>query len=117
MIQLSNALKAWGTPAFTDVLKRSIEQLDADSLPLQQCLTRSDYTTGANRKVDVLNVTDDADLIRAKAGIFYSGVVASTHCEDNPSSNTEVSEYCELEFDIDKRTAGTEVKLLMTEND
>lgn len=112
MIQLSTALRAWGTPAFPEVLKRSIEELDADSLPLQQCLTRSNYTTGADRKVKVLRITDDAGMIRAKTGIFYSGIVASTQCEDEPGATEEVSEYCEMEFDIDKRTADTQVKLL-----
>lgn len=112
MIQLSSALKAWGTPAFSEELKRSIEQLDVDSLPLQQCLTRSDFTTGANRRVEVLNVSDDAGVIRAKTGIFYSGVIANTHCEDDPARNEEVGEYCEMEFDIDKRTADTRVKIL-----
>ena len=112
MIQLSSALKAWGTPGFSDVLKRSIEQLDVNSLPLQQCLTRSDFTTGANRRVEVLDVSDDAGVIHAKTGIFYSGVIANTHCEDNPGPNEEVGEYCEMEFDIDKRTADTRVRIL-----
>ncbi len=114
MIQLSSALKAWGTPAFPEALKRSIEELDADSLPLQECLTRSDFTTGANRKVKVLNVSDDAGVIRAKTGIFYTGLIADTHCEEDPTRNEEVNEYCEMEFDIDKQTANTEVKLLMS---
>ena len=112
MIQLLSALKAWGTPGFSDILKRSIEQLDVGSLPLQQCLTRSDFTTGTNRKVEVLNVSDDAGVIRAKTGIFYSGMIANSHCEDDPARNEEVGEYCEMEFDIDKRTAETHVKIL-----
>src|SRR5512143_2535228 len=112
MIQLSSGLKAWGTPAFSEEFKRSIEQLDVDLLPLQQCLTRSDFTTGANRRVEVLNISDDVGVIRAKAGIFYSGMIANTHCEDDPIHNEEVGEYCEMEFDIDKRTADTRVKIL-----
>lgn len=112
MIQLTNALKAWGTPSFNEVLESSIEQLDANLLPLQEGLTQSDFTAGENRKVDVLKVTDDKDFIHATTGVFYTGVLAGTHCEDDPAPNTEVSEYCEMEFDIDKRTAEAEVKLL-----
>lgn len=112
MIQLTNALQAWGTPAFKEVLRSSIEKLDVDLLPLQQGLTQSDFTTGANRKVDVLTITDDKDFIRATTGIFYTGLVAGSHCDDELTASAEVSEYCEVEFDIDKRTAETEVKLL-----
>jgi hypothetical protein len=113
MIQLTNALKAWGTPAFAEVLKTTIEQMDADLLPLQKGLTHSDYTTGQNRRVRVLSVTDDEDVIHARTGVFYTGLVAGTHCEDNPERGAEeVGEYCEMEFDIDKSTAATEVKLV-----
>lgn len=112
MIQMTNVLNAWGTPVFSDVLKRSLEQLDADQLPLQQGLTQSIYTTGANRKVEVLDVSDDADFIHAKTGIFYSGMIGGTNCEDDPGPNAEVSEYCEVEVDIDKKTAEAKVKLL-----
>jgi hypothetical protein len=112
MFQMTNALKAWGTPVFSEVLASSIEELDADLLPLQDGLTRSDFTTGANRKVKVLKLTDDDRTIHARAGIFYTGLLADSHCEDNPQKNAEVSEYCEIEFDIDKKTADTEATLL-----
>jgi hypothetical protein len=112
MIQMTNALKAWGTPAFDETLKSSIEQMDAKLLPLQQGLTRSDYTTGANRTVRVIKVTDDERMIHAKTGIFYTGVLGDSHCDDDLGRNAEVNEYCEMEFDIDKNTAETEVKLL-----
>lgn len=112
MFRLPTAVNAWGTPAFKEALKSSIEQLDVDLLPLQKCLTQSNYTTGANRKVTVLDVTDDEGFIHARTGIFYTGTIAATSCEDDPTPNAEVNEYCEMAFDIDKKTAETEVKLL-----
>ncbi|MEN6586892.1 MAG: hypothetical protein ABFE02_12700 [Sulfuricella sp.] len=111
MIQLTDVLKAWGTPAFAETLRGSVEQLDANLLPLQECLTQSTFTTGANRKVEVLDVSDDTDFIHAKTGIFYSGLVAGNSCDDELSPITDVSEYCEVAIDIDKRTAEAKVKL------
>ena len=39
MIQLQNALSAWGTPGFEAALKLGIVQLGIDHLPLQQGLS------------------------------------------------------------------------------
>ena len=112
MIQLTNVLNAWETPVFADILKGAIEQLDAEMLPLQQGLSQSSYTTGANRSVIVLNVTDKEDFIRAKTSIFYTGIIAGCSCADDPTPIGELTEYCEVQFDIDKRTAETTVTLL-----
>ena len=39
MTRLTNALNAWGAPDFESVLKKEIEQLGAEHLPLQQGLS------------------------------------------------------------------------------
>ena len=46
MILLTKALNAWETPAFEEVLKREIEELDGNALPLQQGLSQGSYTDG-----------------------------------------------------------------------
>lgn len=112
MIQLSKALNAWGTPDFEDVLKREIEQLDAGQLPLQQGLSTSSYALDNSLSAMIISVSEQAGVIYAKAGIFYSGIIAGCSCADDPTPVDENSEYCEVQFNIDKVTADTTVTLV-----
>jgi hypothetical protein len=111
MIQLSKTLNAWGTPEFEEVLKREIEQLDAGQLPLQQGLSTGSYAVDRSLSAMIISVSEDADVIHAKAGIFYTGIIAGCSCADDPTPVDENSEYCELQFTIDKVTADTTVSL------
>jgi hypothetical protein len=111
-MQLTTALHAWGTPAFEESFKRAIMRLDAALLPLQQALRQSSHTDGANRAVTILGMSEHAGFIRVKAGIFYTGTIAGCSCADDPTPLNEISEYCELLFEIDKITAATTLTLL-----
>lgn len=111
-MKLTTALNAWGTLAFETILKHEIEQMDAELLPLQQGLSQSSYTDGANRSVMILSVTAGAGFIRARAGIFYTGMIPGCSCADDPTPMSELAEYCEVQFDIDKLSAETTVTLL-----
>ena len=111
-MQLTTVLNTWGTPAFEATLKQVLEQMDAELLPLQQGLAQSSYTDGAKRSVLVLSVTDEANFIRAKTGIIYSGIIPGCSCADDPTPMSEITEYCEVQFEIDKLTAETTVTLL-----
>jgi len=112
MIRLSKSLHAWGKPEFNAVLKQDIEQLDARHLPLQQGLTLSSHVTDRPFQAMVIGVSEEAGLIRVKAGIFYTGVIAGCSCADDPTPIDEQNEYCVVHFDIDKATAATVVTLL-----
>lgn len=112
MIQLTQSLAAWGTPAFREVLKQEIEQLDAGLLPLQQGLSASSYVTDRPFQTMIIGLSEEAGLIRVKAGIFYTGVIAGCSCADDPTPIDEQNEYCVVRFDIDKATAATVVTLL-----
>lgn len=112
MIQLPNALKAWGTPEFEAVLKQEIERLDAGCLPLQQGLSVSSYVTDRPFQARIIAASEANGLIRAKAGIFYTGVIAGCSCADDPTPVDELNEYCVLQFCIDRLTASTTVELL-----
>jgi len=111
-MNLTSALNAWGGPEFEAVLKREIMQMDVAQLPLQQALSQSSYTDGADRSVLIISVTDAAAFIRAKTGIFYSGSIPGCSCADDPTPRSSLTEYCEVQFDIDKMTAQTTVTLL-----
>ena len=112
MMQLTTALNAWGTPAFEEIFKNSIVQMDAALLPLQQALAQSSYTDGASRSVAIFGISDEAGLIHIKVGIFYTGIIAGCSCADDPTPMNEISEYCEVLFTIDKTSAETQIKLL-----
>jgi hypothetical protein len=112
MIRLAVALAAWDTPAFREVLQAEIEQLDAQQLPLQQGLSHSSYACDDNIKVVIISVSDDAGVICATAGIFYTGIIPGCSCADDPAPDDEYTEYCEVRLDIDRQTAVTVVRLL-----
>ena len=112
MIQLSKALNAWGTPEFKVVLKTELEQLGAEQLPLQQGLSVGSYATGNNIQVMFISTSEQPGVISAKAGIFYTGIIAGCNCADDPTPVEEHSEYCEVSIEIDKNSAAAKVVLL-----
>ncbi len=112
MLRLTKVFSAWGTPEFTDVLKKEIEQLDAVHLPLQQGLSASSYALDDKFSVMILGVSEEPGFIHARAGIFYSGIIAGCSCADDPTPVNELNEYCEVQLDIDKKTAETKIALL-----
>lgn len=111
MIRLTKALNAWGTPEFEGTLKQEIEQLDAAQLPLQQGLTTGNYVLDGHKAM-IIGASEDADVIRVKAGIFYSGIIAGCACADDPTPVNEESEYCVVQLDIDKQTGEAAITLL-----
>ena len=108
MIRLDKAMHAWGTPAFEAVLKQEIARA-ADQLPLQQGLSSGNYVLDAPVSVAIYRITELANVIRIRAGIFYQGVLGSCSCADDPGSASPSDEYCEVQLDIDKSTAAAVV--------
>lgn len=115
-MQLTESLKVWGTPAFKEVLKSEIEQLGLDQLPLQQGLSQTSYVSDKGFQAMIIKVTDGQPGIRAKVGFFYSGIIAGCSCADDPTPVDLLSEYCEMQFDINRQTGETTV-ILLTEGD
>jgi len=113
MIQLAKSLAAWGTPGFKAVLKTELEQLTTEQLPLQQGLSVGSYATGDNIQVMIISVSEQPGAICAKAGIFYTGIIAGCSCADDPTPVEEHSEYCEVSIEIDKNSAAAKVELLV----
>ncbi len=113
MLQLSKALSAWPSPEFEAVLKDEIERLDADLLPLQQGLTQSSHARSDKLSARIISVVDEADCLRVKAGLFYTGIIAGCSCADDPTPVDEINEYCEVRFEIDKKTAMATVSLVL----
>lgn len=110
MIKLGQALRAWGTPEFEATFKQEIVQ-SADQLPLQQGLTIGNYVAADPITVAIISVAELGNIIRVRAGIFYTSVIGGCSCADDPTPISKNNEYCEVEMDIDKVTAATAVAL------
>jgi len=112
MIKLVNALDAWGTSEFESALKLEVQSVELEQLPLQQGLSQTSYLCDSDIQVLILNVTESECNIVAKTGIFYGGIIAGSCCDNDPTPVCEQTEYCEVQFNIDKLTAETMVTLL-----
>ena len=112
MIKLAKALNAWGTPEFEAVLKDEIQSMNAGQLPLQDGLSQTSYVVEEPINVMILNVSESAGIIHAKTGVFYAGIIAGSCCADDPTPVCEQTEYCEMQFDIDKKSAVSTVTIL-----
>jgi len=112
MIQLDRALSAWGTPEFESILAREVETLGSEQLPLQQALAISSYALPGGIRAMVTKVTEEKDLISAKVGIFYNGVIAGCSCADDPTPIDENVEFCTVRIDIEKASGRARVALL-----
>lgn len=105
MIFLPRSLKARNSPDFNKTLKEELERLDSGQLPLQQGLSATSYALDDKPEIIFLSAADDESCIRAKVGVFFSGIVAGCSCADDPTPVEPQSEYCELDVRIDKATA------------
>jgi len=112
MMRLEEALRAWGTSDFEEVLKRELSQLPMGSLPLQHGLTGGNYVADTPISAMISSVVDLQDVIRVRAGIFYQGVIGGCSCTDDPTPVSEINEYCEVQLDIDKTSAAAVVTLI-----
>ncbi len=111
MLHLPASLAAWGTPAFADVLKRELAG-QASALPLQQALSASSVALDGGIEVMLIGAQEEDGRIRAKVGVFFSGIVAGCSCADDPTPVAPQSEYCELLLLVDRQTADTVAALL-----
>lgn len=112
MVRLSKALSSWGASDFEGILKKEIEKLGAKDLPLQQGLSTSSYALDNNLSVMIISVSEQTNLVRAKVGVFYSGIIAGCNCADDPTPIGENNEYCEVQIEINKTTAEMNAVLL-----
>lgn len=113
MILLTKSLNAWSSAEFRTVLKRELEQMDRGLLPLQEGLSLSSHVLDEPVTVIVMAVTDTSDVIQARAGVFYSGIVAGCNCADDPTPVEAQNEYCEIAISIDKATAAAAIVLIV----
>lgn len=109
MVLLSKSVKASPGPEFNTALSRELESLAVDQLPLQQGLRTGNQVLEDARTVMVLSVVDEGDLIHARAGVMYHGIIAGCSCADDPTPVEAVNEYCEILVTLDKETGMADI--------
>jgi hypothetical protein len=112
MLTLKKSLLAWQSASFKQTLQEEIARLDETSLPLQEGLSRANYVDASDLSVLILKITETETQIQVKTGVFYQGIIAGCHCSDDPGPLPSHTEYSEILFTIDKKTAETDVLLL-----
>lgn len=111
MANLRKSLMAWGSPEFEAVLKDELAG-QAEALPLQRALARSSAVADTPVSVLLQRAADEGGAIRVKAGIFFEGLQGGCACANDPTPESPVTEYCEVEVDIDKSSGEAKVTLL-----
>jgi hypothetical protein len=106
--QFTNALRAWPSAGFAATLKREIEALDSGSLPLAAAAGQGRYVDDASITASVLRVDEAEGAIEAAVGVFFTAVVGSCGCGDEPYAENA---YCELRVRIDRATGEAEFAL------
>lgn len=101
-----------GNPNFENILKVEIQEIEPEQLPLQKGLSQTCYVFDSDTQVLVLNIKESESNIIAKTGIFYEGIITGSCCDSGPTPVCEQTEYCEVQFNINKLTAEATVALL-----
>jgi len=109
MIELKEALAAWGTDGFAQTLKREILSLPAGTLPLHLATTQGSIMSDGARDATILGFEDDTRSILCRLGIFFTETVGGCSCGDEPFT---ANGYCELQVRIDKTSAEATVALV-----
>jgi hypothetical protein len=60
----------------------------------------------------IISVSEESGSILAKVGVFYAGLITGCSCDEDPTPNSEYSEYCELQLEINKANADASARLL-----
>lgn len=91
--------------------KAEIASVPADELPLERGMRRgsvaTDNASGEAVSAMVIATEMDEHVLRLRAGLFFTSVIAGCACTDDPSPMSDEPEYCEVEFEIDRREGTT----------
>jgi hypothetical protein len=82
-----------------------------EQLPLQQGLSQGSRAISDDAQVMILAVEHAGERLVVRFAVFYSAVIAGCSCADDPTPLDVVSEYCEMQADIDVGSAQAVVRL------
>lgn len=109
---LPQALAAWGSEAFTDVLRRELIETGSRGLPLHRCMAHGNHVAETPVSLLLRSVEADAACIRVRLDVLFQSVVAGCSCADDPTPWSELDECCRVEVAIDRSTAHADILLL-----
>lgn len=96
---------------FRAALKRCIEALGNDSLPLQQGLSQGGYALDDPLSAMILDIKTSSGKIEVRLGIFYTGIIAGCSCTDDPTPQDITTEYCVVRVEIDENSRRGSIEL------
>lgn len=102
MTAFKTSLDAWGTAAFASTLKAELERLRSDVLPIAHAIGAGSRLDDSDLGVIVNEVSDDAERIYARVGVFFAEIVECLTCGGGSGMRDEA--YCEVAVTIDKST-------------
>ncbi len=112
MPRLPASLRAWGSDAFAVTLKRELESLPTDALPLRDALRIGSHVIAGSHSARLLSAGEQAGVLRLRVGLFFSSVIAGCSCADDPTPIEPIAEYCECLVEIDRADARASMTLL-----
>lgn len=105
MVTMTKTLNAWGSDGFKQTLKEEMETFRRDVLPLEQVIDQGNRVYDNDLGVTVMRVSDDADTISARVGVFFAEVISCVSCgEGDPVDEA----YCEMQVTINKSNGEAE---------
>ena len=108
MTSLPRSLSQWGQPGFEHTLKQELQALDLNQLPLQKAVTEGGLVDNSPIEASITKSDADASHINVKAGIFFTELVPSCSCGDEPQAKPV---YCDISIIINKASAEAEFTL------
>ena len=102
MVILNESLGAWNTATFHATLKKELERLRSDVLPIAHIIAEGNRLDDSDLGIIVNEVHDDDARIIARVGVFFNEIVSCTTCSGGGGMCDEA--YCELQVAIDKST-------------
>lgn len=112
MLYLNKSLKASQTEQFKQVFIEEIMSLNLDQLPLQKALRMGSFAINDNLQIMINRISEQNNNLIINTSIFFSSIIAGCNCADDPSPIELNTEYCEMQFSINKSNAQTEIDIL-----
>ena len=106
MILLNLSINSWGTDAFKETLKKELECLRSDVLPIAHVIDAGNRLDDSDLGIIVNAVRDDEANIYASVGVFFNQIVECLTCSGGDGMCDEA--YCELSVTIDKATGAAQ---------
>jgi hypothetical protein len=106
---LPESLRAFGSDAFSAVLRGELERAGVRVLGLERGTTQGGQIPEDTVQVSLIRASGEDSTIRARVGVFFTEAVGGCSCGDDPY---ESKGYMELTITIDRATAMARVEPL-----